>query len=108
MIRDEIHTALATQMAAKLDAEIKDSIDGFWGPSWSLDDFKRRCQFVGRVDDPVQTLYTDGVPILEIHPAQVERVRIGMGWELRATQNFRRLCLGAAKDNHESLFQPVP
>lgn len=90
MIRDEINSALSKQLAAKLDCEIEGALNGFW-PVWSMDDVKRRCQIIGRVGDPIQTLYADGVPILEIHPVQVETVKTGTGWTLRATQNYRRV-----------------
>ncbi len=90
MIRDEINSTLAKQMAAKLDGEIEGALNGFW-PAWSRDDVKRRCHLVSRAGSPIQTLYADGIPILEIHPIQIETVKTETGWTLQATQNYRRL-----------------
>lgn len=56
-------------LAAKTDSEIKGALDDFWGV-WSLEDIKRRCQLVRVAGSPVETLYADGVPILEIHPLE--------------------------------------
>jgi hypothetical protein len=90
MIRDEIKAMLVKKAAAKLDSEIEGALSAVWSV-WSMEDVERRCCIMGRPGSPIQTLYADGVPILEIHPVQVETVRTGVGWELRATQNFRRL-----------------
>lgn len=90
MIRDEINAALIKRMAASLDSEIEGALSTVWSV-WSRDDVERRCCIIGRPGSPIQTLYADGVPILEIHPVEVETVQVGTGWELRATQNFRRL-----------------
>jgi hypothetical protein len=92
MIREEIQSAVSGSMAAKLDSTIKSALDAHWGV-WSTDDLKRRCKLVTFSGSPIQTLYADDVPILEIHPIQVETVKTETGWSLRATQNYR--CLAA-------------
>lgn len=88
---DEMGSQMATQMAAKLDIEIRRALDAFWAEPWSLEDVKRRCQIVGRFEDLLQILYVDGIPVLEIHPLQTETVKTETGWVLRASQNFRCL-----------------
>ena len=90
MIRDEIMSEMASSMASKLDSTIKGALDRHWGV-WSTDDLKRRCQLVSVHGSPIQTLYADGKPILEIHPIEVDTVKTETGWTLQATQKYRNL-----------------
>jgi hypothetical protein len=53
-------------IVAKKDGEIKGALDDFC-PGWTLVDVERRCQIIRVWNSPVETLYMDGVPILEIH-----------------------------------------
>lgn len=96
-IRDQINTSMARSMSSNLDTTIKGALDAHWGV-WSSDDLKRRCKLVTVAGSPVQTLYADDIPILEIYPLEVETVRTDTGWSLRATQNYRRLSVGKSRE----------
>lgn len=66
-------------------------LDDFW-QIWTLEDVKRRCQFVRVAGSPVETLVVDGVPLLEIHPLEFsEPERKGDSYVVTVTQNVRRL-----------------
>lgn len=89
-ISDYVKPAMAAMMA-KHDGEIKDALDDFC-PGWALVDIKRRCHLIRIGSSPVETLYMDGMPILEIHPPQFGAPVMEDGRNVvRITQNFRRL-----------------
>lgn len=91
-IRDFVKPAMDA-MVSKKEGEIKSALDEFWA-AWTMEDIKRRCQLVRVAGSPVETLYADGVPILEIHPMEfAEPVLEGDRYVQRVTQNFRRLAV---------------
>lgn len=94
MIREEITSAAAGQMAKHLDVRIKAALDAFWPPGWTLDDVKARCRLVSLIGSDVQTLYADDVPLLEVYPIQLESERTTDGWTMRLTQQYRTLRRG--------------
>lgn len=103
-ISDYIKPAM-TAVVAKKDGEIKAVLDEF-SPGWTLVDIKQRCQLVRVHGSPVETLYMDGVPLLEIHPPEFhEPVLEGDRYIVRITQNFRRLPVTVSCDAEERIEQ---
>ena len=88
-VSDYIEPAMIEMVSKKEDA-IKAALDSFW-QVWSLEDIKRRCRFARAAGSPVETLYADGVPLLEFHPLETETVPTETGWTIRVTQKFRDL-----------------
>lgn len=87
---EQIVRSTSTAMASKLDRAIASCLDRHW-KTWTMDDVRIRCHLLSRIGDPVQTLYADSVPLLAIHPIEVEQVPTEFGWKLVATQKYREL-----------------
>lgn len=85
-IMEQALTCLAGEMVQKIDCEVRAALDFVFG-QWTDADVKRRCETAIDPRTSILTLYADGVPLLEIHPAR----SIMKGYTLTATQNFRRL-----------------
>jgi hypothetical protein len=90
-IREKVFGNAAGTMARKLDAAIADALNRFLPDGWTMDDVKRRCVRVKGPNSDVETLCMDGVPLLEIHPIEMERVPNETGFSVRFTQKYRDL-----------------
>jgi hypothetical protein len=90
-IREKVFGNAAGTMARKLDAAIADALNRFLPDGWTMDDVKRRCVRVKGPNSDVETLCMDGVPLLEIHPIEMEKVPNETGFSVRFTQKYRDL-----------------
>jgi hypothetical protein len=90
IIADQSINQATVEMLAKRENAIRESLSAFW-PVWTLYDVKARCKIVRVAGSPVQTLYADGVPILEFGPVDSELIQTETGWAYRLTQQYRDL-----------------
>lgn len=65
----------------------------FWPDwDWKFSDARKRCWINVNPVTKIETLYADGVPVLEMHPLEFsEPELVGDKYIQRITQNFRRL-----------------
>lgn len=87
---EEIIGNASASMASKLDQTIAACLDRHW-KTWTMDDVRTRCRLISHVGDPVQVLYADDVPLLEIHPIEVNQIPTETGWTMVASQKYREL-----------------
>lgn len=80
--------AACIALTSKMEVEIREALNAFW-PVWTLEDVKRRCQIV-RCGE-TETLYADGIPLLEMHPPEQSIERTDVSYIVRVTRKFRRL-----------------
>lgn len=90
-IHKEMIDNAALEMVRKKEEEFRQVLDAAFPTGWTLDDVKRRCKLMRYSWSPVETLYVDGNPVLEIHPLEFEQIRTESGWTMKVTQNYRRL-----------------
>ena len=84
----DIAQRLAAAMAAQKESLLRSVIPG----NWSLSEIKARCAIqISLGSNPVETFFVDGVPVLEIYPAEWEVVESAGTTTLLSTQKYRRL-----------------
>ena len=87
---DEFSTKLATDLVAKIDAEISHALN-LVAPDWTFVDVRKRCRLERVAGIPYETLFFDDKPLLEIYPVEVEQELKSDRVVIRLTQKIRRL-----------------
>jgi len=82
--------APAAEMARKLEDEMKAALDDEL-PGWTLLDVQKRCRMVRVAGSPVETLYLDDRPLLEIWPIESRTETRGESIVVTFTRQVRRL-----------------
>jgi hypothetical protein len=80
----------AKDLARKIDDEITATLNAF-RPGWDFDQVREHCHLVRVAGNPIETLYWDSTPLLEIHPVESALEQKGTGWVYTVTQNVRKL-----------------
>ena len=92
MILEFIQPAM-TEMVSKKESEVREALNIFWHDwNWKFVDAKKRCWINVDPRNRIETLYADGIPVLEMRALEFsEPELVGDRYVQRITQNFRRL-----------------
>lgn len=92
-ISDYVTPAMNT-MGSHLENSVREAVEHFMGPGFTLDNVRRRCRLVGYRADPErrEVLFIDETPVLEIYPLETSYEETGTGdLVIHVTRRFRKL-----------------
>lgn len=77
------------KMIERKEGIVRDALDRVL-PGWTMEDVRKRCEWIKVKGRPEETLHVDGEPVLEMHPLEFsDCILEGDRYVTRVTQQYR-------------------